>query len=230
MGNDASSDTNQKVTDQTTQVIDKKEMKENDKEKCVDNSQLHWNTNQTTDSLSITDNEQKVHWTQDIEAAWMGTQCLPILKNGIFEWEFEIGPLQNHQIGVGLMVYPPNWGFFGYLGAGANAWSYDPSTGDIVTETESMKGNLPTIDKENGGIIKVILDLKTNNTFQFVVDGKETEPVSITTWSAEYASELKKRQDFDPSHIDIDHPSIVVAASLLARNQWIKIRNFKQTE
>eukprot|EP00483_Globobulimina_turgida_P000893 UN00894 len=95
------------------------------------------------------ENKYKMQWINNSNASWLGREALPILHDGIFEIEFEIGPTNDKQIGVGLMVYPPNWGFFGYLGAGWNAWSYDPTTGDIVTETKSMMSNLPKADENN---------------------------------------------------------------------------------
>jgi hypothetical protein len=52
-------------------------------------------------------------------------------------------------------------GFFGYLGASSTAWSYDPSSGDIVTSTESIAGGLPRI--VDAGLVELELDLKRDH-------------------------------------------------------------------
>ena len=56
--------------------------------------------------------------------------------------------MASRQIGVGFMLLwniGPDWGLFGYLGASATAWSYDPSTGDVVSATKSIQMLLPLL-------------------------------------------------------------------------------------
>eukprot|EP01084_Bolivina_argentea_P314229 544257_1 len=195
---------------------------------------LYWDINASSYGLSVINDGHKILWDETIEnideIEWLGSQCLPILHKGIFEWQFEIGPLHNSEMGCGIMLYPPKYGTFGYLGTGSNQWSYDPSSGDIITETESIMNKLPKFENNKGGIIDVKLDLKYSNSFQFIVNGQEIPNVKIKTWSQNYADKLRNTLDYDNDFIDIEHPAVVVAAYLVHRNQWVNIMNFKQIE
>lgn len=53
-------------------------------------------------------------------AAWFGVGGTPPVRVGAFKGDYALRA-NDHQLGVGLMVDPPDWGFFGYLGSGANA-------------------------------------------------------------------------------------------------------------
>jgi hypothetical protein len=83
------------------------------------------------------------------------------------------------QIGVGFLLdwtlVGPDWGFYGYLGSSPSAWSYDPSTGDIVSATESITepaGSLPKFQSKEGRIgLLFDLPLEAEGTARFVNDG-----------------------------------------------------------
>jgi hypothetical protein len=85
------------------------------------------------------------------------------------------------QIGVGFLLdwslVGPDWGFYGYLGSSHSAWSYDPSTGDIVSATESItepKGSLPKFANNGGTIaIRFNLPIGADGSATFLIDGVE---------------------------------------------------------
>jgi hypothetical protein len=56
-------------------------------------------------------------------------------------------------VGVGFLLEPANWGFFGYLGASDTAWSYDAHDGAIVSATDALHEHLPTIKTK--GVVTV---------------------------------------------------------------------------
>jgi hypothetical protein len=138
---------------------------------------LHWDRGNTQEPLTISGDGLKLSWDADREFAWLGSQTTGRLSNGIYTWDFRIDCIADRQIGVGLMLDPPDWGFFGYLGAGTKAWSYDAFEGAIVTETKAIHEGLPAI--RVSGTVSVRLDLQTRNEFVFIVNGVETPRISI---------------------------------------------------
>ena len=97
-----------------------------------------------------------------------------------------------------------DWGFYGYLGASSSAWSYDPSSGDVVTQTESIEGGLNTL--KGPGIVHLDLDLPLSavGTAMFTVNGKSSNPIPLPESSV-----------------------VVIAACLLRQNQEVTLTNFK---
>ena len=88
------------------------------------------------------------------------------------------------QIGVGFMLLwsvGPDWGFFGYLGASSTAWAYDPSTGDVVCNTESIQGGLPKFADGRTGEVSVHLDLPRHaeGSARFLVEGVYTRVIPL---------------------------------------------------
>eukprot|EP00027_Filamoeba_sp_ATCC50430_P002805 CAMPEP_0168546538 /NCGR_PEP_ID=MMETSP0413-20121227/3552_1 /TAXON_ID=136452 /ORGANISM="Filamoeba nolandi, Strain NC-AS-23-1" /LENGTH=120 /DNA_ID=CAMNT_0008576723 /DNA_START=232 /DNA_END=594 /DNA_ORIENTATION=+ len=117
--------------------------------------------------------------------------------------------MANRQIGVGFLLdwnIGPDWGFFGYLGSSGTAWSYDPSTGDIVRATESIQGGLPVI-KNNKGVITLELFLPRDKPgyAKFIIDGVDTPKVELPEGAV-----------------------VVPAACLLALNQKVALKNMKR--
>lgn len=227
-----------------TQGDDKKEQNVNNAQ-CSDvNSdtlKLKWDKDSSSDDITISDDGSTIKWPGNLDSGviWYPCQAMPILHNGRFEIEFEFSKFHDRQIGIGLMVYPPNWGFYGYLGAGYNAWSYDPTTGDIVTQTESIKGNLPKWidginDDENERRITLDVNVKhnTKHYFQFIVQNKETGKIDINPWDKNTIEQLKQKYANDPNlkYIDDKNPSIVIAGCLLGKNQWIRLKSIKKIE
>jgi tetratricopeptide (TPR) repeat protein len=143
------------------------------------NESLVWAADATKRPLSISADGATLSW--DVASAGMRPACLGSeakarLECGQFRWELEI-ELKGHQIGVGILISPPDWGVFGYLGAGRNAWAYDAYEGAIVTETVAIHSNLPRFT--GSGIITVDLDLLANHTCTFAVNGAATPPIAL---------------------------------------------------
>jgi hypothetical protein len=92
--------------------------------------------------------------------------------------------MASRQIGVGFMLLwniGPDWGLFGYLGASATAWSYDPSTGDVVSATKSIQGGLPKFGDGRTGVVSVELNLPRDieGDARFIIAGAETSPIPL---------------------------------------------------
>lgn len=136
--------------------------------------------------LTLSNNLQTVEWTKSGEdkPCWIPIPTTARFKNQKVSVKFKIeNPNPKHQIGVGFMIEVGkekefDWGFFGYLGAGCGAYSYDPSTGDIVTMTESVRGGLPKLEAK--GEIVLELDLTVEEPHAtFVVGGKRCPPIIL---------------------------------------------------
>jgi hypothetical protein len=144
--------------------------------------------------------------------AWVPIRTLARLHSAAFRWDFVVDEMANRQVGVGFMLAWENglldWGFYGYLGAGTSAWAYDPSTGDIVTETRSIAGGLPTIENGRSGTVSVVLDLPREGEGRgvFVVNGVETPPVPLPVGAV-----------------------VVPAACLLAETQKVTLGGFSRS-
>jgi len=164
---------------------------------------MRWDNENTQSYLTISDDGLTVSWDKDFEAAWLSSQTTARLKDDIFKWDFNVQAIADRQIGVGIMTEPPNWGFYGYLGAGKGAWSYDAYQGAIVTETRAVHSNLPNFSKN--GVVSVILDLKENYTCTFVVNGQETPSINLP-----------------------EGCTIIPAACLLKKGQKVRIENFEK--
>jgi hypothetical protein len=116
--------------------------------------------------------------------AWVPAPTRAHLHSGNFRWDFVVEEMAARQIGVGFMLLwdiGPDWGFFGYLGASTTAWAYDPSTGDVVSNTESIQGNLPKFAGGRTGIVSVFLQLPRTGegSGRFRVNGMDTRCVPL---------------------------------------------------
>jgi hypothetical protein len=92
--------------------------------------------------------------------------------------------MASRQIGVGFMLLwniGPDWGFFGYLGASATAWAYDPSTGDVVSAAKSIQGGLPKFEDGRTGVVSVELNVPRDveGSGRFIIAGTETNPIPL---------------------------------------------------
>jgi len=158
--------------------------------------------------IKFSNNDCTVEWTAPSEVVWIPVQTKAKLHSGKWFLEFDVESMASRQIGVGFLLewnIGPDWGFFGYLGSSSSAWSYDPSTGDIVTNTESIQGNLPKFTG-NSGVIGLELDLPQNEIgkFTFIVDGVRTPTKQLPNSGA----------------------VAIPAVCLLSRGQKVTIRNF----
>lgn len=166
---------------------------------------LQWDSRNTQRPLAISNRGLTLSWESPMHFAWLGSQTTARLSNGVFTWDFEIEAIADRQIGVGLLLEPPDWGFFGYLGAGKDAWSYDAFEGAIVTETAAIHTGLPSIRER--GTVTVQLDLKNKNQCVFIVNGVETPAISLPRAAV-----------------------AIPAACLLKRGQVVTLANFRQLE
>jgi len=187
-------------------ATDRKDVKMDEKRAGVGDLQpLRWDEQHTQKPLTISKDGLTLSWDSDSKAAWLGSQTTGRLSDGVFTWDFNIDEIAERQIGVGILLDPPDWGFFGYLGAGKHAWSYDPFEGAIVTETKAIHSKLPKIGKR--GTVSVRLDLKTKNECVFIVDGKETPAISLPQGAV-----------------------VIPAACLLKKGQVVTLANLKRLE
>jgi hypothetical protein len=168
-------------------------------------AELRWDAQNTSRELTISNDGLTLSWNTDEQFAWLGAQADARLANGVFRWDFRIDAIAQRQIGAGIMVDPPDWGFFGYLGAGHNAWSYDAFEGAVVTETAAIHAGLPTI--KDSGTVTVRLDLKRKHECVFIVDGVETPAIALPANS-----------------------TIVPAGCLLKQRQAVTLANFGRVE
>jgi len=163
-----------------------------------------------TSCLRFTNNNTTVEWVDHYSASWIPIETKSLLHNGKFSFDFLIEKMGKKQIGIGFMLnwdlLGPDWGFYGYLGSSSSAFSYDPSTGDIVTSTESIHGGLPVLEDGNG-IVSLELDLPPGapNTATFIVKGTRCPVIRLP-----------------PSCV------CVPAVCLLGRLQKVTIKNFRR--
>lgn len=178
----------------------------------TDPTPMRWDEQHTQEPLTISNDGRTLFWVSDTrrsgekyDPAWLGAQSSAWLSNGIFAWDFKIESLARSQIGVGFLLDPPDWGFYGYLGAGKNAWAYDAFDGAIVTETRAIHAGLPTIWEY--GTVAVHLDLTKNHEYVFAVNGVDTPPIPLPRAAV-----------------------IIPAACLLKKGQVVTLANFERLE
>ena len=134
--------------------------------------------------------------------AWVPAKTLLLLHSGTFSLDFVVDDMVNAQIGVGFLVAFErgllDWGFYGYLGAGSFAWAYDPSTGDVVTGTESIQGGLPTFPGGRTGVVTLELDLPRRDAgiAHFRIQGQNSRGIALPAGAVVVpaACLLKERQ------------------------------------
>lgn len=143
-------------------------------------------TSQSTVTLS--NGDRTAEWTQASNVVWIPLETKARLHSGKWLVEFHIESMKNRQIGVGFLLdwnVGPDWGFFGYLGSSASAWSYDPSTGDIVSNTESIRGGLPKIEGDSGIIgLEMNVPKDRPGEFTFIVNGVRTPTQNLSNRGA----------------------------------------------
>ena len=133
--------------------------------------------------IQFSNNDCTVTWPTPPEFAWAPVPTKAKLHSGKWSLEFHVESMQKRQIGIGFLLdwnCGPDWGFYGYLGSSNSAWSYDPSTGDIVSNTDSIHSRLPTFTGDSG-VIGLELDLPSNGKgkFTFIVNGVRTPTKEI---------------------------------------------------
>ena len=162
---------------------------------------MRWDPASTQEDLTILNDGRTLAWRRDSVASWLGSQTTARLAGGSYSWDFIIEEIADRQIGVGIMLVPPDWGFFRYLGAGRNAWAYDAYEGAIVTQTKAIYSDLPRIERR--GTVSVSLDLENSRSCTFLVDNEVTPAIQLP-----------------------DDATVIPAACLLRKGQIVTIANF----
>lgn len=157
-----------------------------------------WDPEHNGDALTVGDDGATITWDAAKRSgsdagsfAWVPAATLLHLHSGRFRFDFAVTGMGGRQIGVGFMLQltdgtniGADWGFFGYLGASHTAWAYDPSTGDVVSATESIEGGLPRFAGGEGGTVTLELDLPREELpghATFIVDGTASTPIELPT-------------------------------------------------
>ena len=167
--------------------------------------EMEWDRTNSQQDLAISDDGLTLSWRTDSEAVWLCSQTTGRFTGGNYSWDFAIESIAQRQIGVGIMLDPPDWGFFRYLGAGTGAWAYDAYEGAIVTKTEAIHSDLPKFQET--GIVTVRLNLTDVNTCTFVVNGEETPAIELPAGA-----------------------TIIPAACLLKKGQVVTIRDLRRID
>jgi hypothetical protein len=158
----------------------------------ADRGSFEWDSGHNADLLTVSNNGLTIEWGprkpqytgKYYPPAWVPASTRAHLHSGQFQWDFVIDETASAQLGIGFMLLwdiGPDWGFFGYLGSSTTAWSYDPSTGDVVYNTNSIQGGLPKITDGRAGVVTVHLDLPRNaaGTGRFSMNGTDSIPIRL---------------------------------------------------
>jgi hypothetical protein len=153
-----------------------------------------WNTDHNCDRLTVTADGRTIAWDGnkdkegDVSPCWIPASTRLFLHSGQFSLDFRIEEMADRQIGVGFMLQLTDgvnvgcdWGFFGYLGSSNTAWAYDPSTGNVVTATESIEGGLPKFENGRSGVVQLHVSVPRHKTgsANFLVNGVESKPIAL---------------------------------------------------
>lgn len=152
-----------------------------------------WNPDHNSHLLSISRSGLTIEWgprkpeytDKFYPPAWVPASTQLHLHSGQFRLDFVVEEMARAQMGLGFMLLwdvGPDWGFFGYLGASSSAWAYDPSTGDVVCNTESIEAGLPKSADGHRGVVSIHLDLprRATGTARFRVDNVETREIRLS--------------------------------------------------
>ena len=166
----------------------------------TDRGTFEWDPDHTSDLLTISNDRRTVEWKSTtleekaeryapfeggyLPPLWLRATTRAQLHSGSFQWDFIIDEMAGGQIGIGFLLQwdiGPDWGFFGYLGSSTTAWAYDPLTGNVVRNTESMEGGLPQFPDGRAGIVTVHLDLPRNaeGKARFSILGVDSQPIDL---------------------------------------------------
>jgi hypothetical protein len=157
-----------------------------------DTGSFEWDAGHNADLLTVSNDGRTIEWGprkpqyagKYYPPAWVPASTRARLHSGRFRWDFVIDELAGAQLGIGFMLLwdiGPDWGFFGYLGSSTSAWSYDPSTGDVVYNTASIQGGLPKVSDGHTGVVSVRLELPraAAGTAWFAMNGAESRQIAL---------------------------------------------------
>ena len=153
---------------------------------------FEWETKRNSDHLVVSNGGRSIEWGprpsrskgEYYPPAWVPATTLLHLHSGRYRWDYVVAEMACAQIGVGFMLLwdiGPDFGFFGYLGASSSAWSFDPSTGDVVCNTKSIQGGLPRFEDGHTGVVTVSFDLPRNaeGVAWFSIQGVASIPINL---------------------------------------------------
>jgi hypothetical protein len=159
----------------------------------ADRGSFEWDSSHNADLLTVSNNGQTIEWGprkpqytgEYYPPAWVPASTRSRLHSGRFQWDFVLDEMAGAQFGIGFMLLwdiGPDWGFYGYLGSSNSAWAYDPSTGDVVYNTESIQGGLPKIADGRAGLVTIHLDLPRDaaGTGRFSMNGIDSLSVRLS--------------------------------------------------
>jgi hypothetical protein len=157
-----------------------------------DTGAFEWDAGHNTHLLTVSNDGRTIEWGprkpeytgKYYPPAWVPASTRARLHSGQFRWDFVINELAGAQLGIGFLLLwdiGPDWGFFGYLGSSTSAWSYDPSTGDVVYNTQSIQGGLPKVSDGHSGVVSVRLELPRDaaGTAWFSMTGTDSRPIAL---------------------------------------------------
>lgn len=177
-----------------------------------DIGKVEWNTKHNDDFLIFSNENKTMHWNPKAEnATFLPATTSLHLHSWEYLLDFKIEKMWNRQIAVGFMLLWDNWlldrGLYWYLWAWWSAWAYDPSTGDVVSATQSIQWWLPKFEDWDSWTITIELNIPRDWewTGRFIVNGIKSWLIRLPIWSV-----------------------IVPAACLLKKEQKITIENFKK--
>jgi hypothetical protein len=153
---------------------------------------FEWDADHNADILTVSNGGRTIEWGprkpeylgKHYPPAWVPASTHAHLHSGRFRWDFVIDELAGAQLGIGFMLLwdiGPDWGFFGYLGSSTTAWSYDPSTGDVVYNTASIQDELPKSRDGHSGVVSLRLELPRDSagTAWFSMQGTESRLIAL---------------------------------------------------
>lgn len=153
---------------------------------------FEWDAGHNADLLTVSNGGRTIEWGprkrqytgKYYPPAWVPAPTRAHLHSGRFLWDFVIDELAGAQLGIGFMLLwdiGPDWGFYGYLGSSTSAWSYDPSTGDVVSNTESIQGGLPKSTDGHSCVVSVRLELPRDSAGSawLSMQGTESRPIAL---------------------------------------------------
>lgn len=156
-----------------------------------DHGLLQWDGSHNGKILTVTNGGATIEWgprkpenTAKYGPAFVPASTRARLHSGTFDLEFSVDEMASRQIGVGFALLwnvGIDWGFFGYLGASPSAFSYDPSTGDVVTNTASIENGLPKSSDGRTAVVGLHLELPRHKEgrARFTMNGVHAKDIAL---------------------------------------------------
>lgn len=156
--------------------------------------ELYWDAEHNSEQLTVHSDGRTIEWDQRkstkarLLPQWVPASTRLFLHSGEFSLDFRIDNMAGGQMGVGFLLQVTDgvevgcdWGSFGYLGSSCTAWAYDPSTGDLVTGTRSIEGDLPQCTEDNGHTIRLTVTVPRHRSgfARFTIGGVDSHAIAL---------------------------------------------------